>query len=145
MKRGEEGAGRAQGYAKLIVWREAAVLRRLVYRATQGFPSIELRRVSQMRDAARSVKQNIQEGYARRSLGEYIRFLEIAKSSLAELKGDIDDCLEDGLLGENSFKELDSSANRTDYLLFRLLQSLRNKRLSGRLTPFPDRRLVSRK
>lgn len=80
-----------------------------------------------MRDAARSVKQNIQEGYARRSLGEYLRFLDIAKASLAELRGDIEDSLEDGLIESKNFQSLLSLANRTDYLLFRLIQALRKK------------------
>lgn len=86
-----------------------------------------MRRVSQMRDAARSVKQNIQEGYSRRSLGEYTHFLEIAKGSLGELSGDIEDCLDDGLITEDEFYRLDKLSGRTDYLFMRLIQSLRKK------------------
>ena len=67
-----------EGYKKLIVWKNAYKLRRKVYEITRRFPKIELRRVSQMRDAARSIKQNIQEGYGK-SLGEYIHSLEISK------------------------------------------------------------------
>ena len=70
-----------EGYKKLIVWRNAKTLRAMVYQITTSFPKSELRRVSQMRDAARSVKQNIQEGYQRQSLAEYIRGLEISKAS----------------------------------------------------------------
>jgi four helix bundle protein len=76
-----------QGYRRLVVWKNAYKLRRKVYEITERLPRGELRRVSQMRDAARSVKQNIQEGYTRRSLGSYIHFLQIAKSSLAEPAG----------------------------------------------------------
>jgi len=87
-----------------------------------------MRRVSQMRDAARSVKQNIQEGYSRRSLGEYIHFLEIAKASLGELVGDVEDCYEDQLIDKINFQKLDSLIGKTDYLFMRLIQSLRRKK-----------------
>ena len=54
-----------QGYKKLVVWNNAKILRKGVYDITKRFPKSEMRRVSQMNDAARSVKQNIQEGYNR--------------------------------------------------------------------------------
>lgn len=115
-----------EGFRKLIVWQNAYKLRRLVYDATKRFPKDEMRRVSQMRDAARSVKQNIQEGYGK-SLGEYIHFLEISKGSLGELAGDIDDCLDDGLIVKEEFQRIDSLIGKTDYLFMRLIQSLRQK------------------
>ena len=115
------------GYKKLIVWQNAYKLRRLIYEITKRFPASELRRVSQMRDAARSVKQNIQEGYGR-TLGQYINYLEISKGSLKELSGDIEDCFDDGLIKEDEFKKLDELCGKTDYLFMRLIQSLRKKR-----------------
>ena len=115
------------GYKKLIVWQNAYKLRRLIYEITKRFPASELRRVSQMRDAARSVKQNIQEGYSR-TLGLYINYLEISKGSLKELSGDIEDCFDDGLIKEDEFKKLDELCGKTDYLFMRLIQSLRRKK-----------------
>ena len=116
-----------EGYKKLVVWRNSKTLRAMVYQITASFPKSELRRVSQMRDAARSVKQNIQEGYQRHSLAEYIRGLDISKASLAELQGDIEDCREDGVVTEQVFTEAFDLCKRTDYLFMRLLQSLRQK------------------
>ena len=84
-----------------------------------------------MRDAARSVKQNIQEGYKRTSTGEYIHFLSIAQGSLAELSGDVEDCFDDGLIGQDEFKELDALCGKTDYLFNRLITSLRKKQKEG--------------
>lgn len=126
-----------QGYKKLIVWQNAAKLRRLVYEITSHFPKNEFRRVSQMRDAARSVKQNIQEGYKRGSLGEYIHFLTISQSSLAELSGDIEDSYEDNLISKEEFTELDSLAGKTDYLFNRLIESLRRKQSEGTWKKIP--------
>ncbi len=116
-----------QGYKKLIVWQEAAKLRKLVYETTRKFPSSEIRRVSQMNDAARSLKQNIQEGYNSGSIAKYINALSISKGSLSELSGDIEDCLEDKLITKEEFDIFASSIGREDYLLMRLIQSLRKK------------------
>ncbi len=79
-----------------------------------------------MRDAARSVKQNIQEGYGR-SLGQYLNYLEISKGSLKELSGDVEDCLDDKLITNEQFNKLKELCGKTDYLFMRLIQSLRRK------------------
>ena len=115
------------GFRKLIVWQNARELRKLVYDTTKAFPRAEMRRVSQMRDAARSVKQNIQEGYMGGTTGIYLRGLAVSRGSLGELSGDVDDCLEDELITEEQFAELNSLIERTEYLLKRLMQSLRAK------------------
>ena len=126
-----EETEKKHGYKRLIVWQNAHKLRLLVYRITERFPKIEMRRVSQMRDAARSVKQNIQEGYKRSSLGEYIHFLTISQSSLAELIGDVEDSFDDNLIDRGEFKELDALCGKTDYLFNRLITSLRKKQKEG--------------
>lgn len=118
------------GYKKLIVWQNAAILRKKVYDLTKTFPKSELRRVSQMQDAARSVKQNIQEGYSRKALGDYIRSIEISKGSLGELMGDLDDCHEDELITSEVYTEINKLCIRTHYLFDRLLFALYKKRKS---------------
>lgn len=125
VSRGIKGS---QGYKKLIVWRNAYELRRYIYQLTKKFPKEELRRNSQMRDSARSIKQNIQEGYTRKSLGEYIHFLSISKGSLNELSGDVEDCFDDRLISKNEFAYAERLIGRTDYLFMRLIQSLEKKK-----------------
>jgi four helix bundle protein len=76
----------ARDYTKIKAWQFADELALLVYRVTQEFPKSEIWGLtSQMRRAAVSVAANIVEGSARRNRKEYLQFLYIAMSSLAEL------------------------------------------------------------
>lgn len=126
------------GFRKLIVWRNSYSLRSLIYKISKRFPKIEFRRVSQMRDAARSVKQNIQEGYKRGTAGEYIQFLNISRGSLGELSGDIEDCREDRLITEDEYKKLDELCGKTDYLLTRQIQAILKMQREGTWRTFRD-------
>jgi four helix bundle protein len=68
------------------VWRDAIALVESVYRWSSEFPESErFGLTSQVRRAAVSVPSNIAEGAARRSTGEYLHFLSIARGSLSEL------------------------------------------------------------
>jgi four helix bundle protein len=117
------------GFKKLLTWKTAKELRSKTYKLAQKFPQSEYRRVSQMNDAIRSVKQNIQEG-SQKSLGQYIYFLEnISLASLSEYHGDLEDCLEDGLITQNEFNELDSLSRQLGYLLRRQIKSLKKLKI----------------
>lgn len=129
MTKGEKGE-RRYGHKKLVVWQEANELRRLVYKITKKFSYSERRRVAQMQDAARSIRDNITEGYYR-TLNEYIRFVEIGKASSEELGDQIEDCLTDKLISEAEYNLLKNQHKKTSYLIDRLLASLRRKRKKG--------------
>lgn len=73
-------------YKSLIVWQRSIALVKLIYQATAKFPSDEkFGLISQMRRAAVSIPSNIAEGQARRTTGDYVRFVSTAEGSLAEL------------------------------------------------------------
>ena len=74
-------------FRDLIVWRKSIELATTAYRATECFPDAERYGLtSQMRRAAVSIPSNIAEGNARQGRADYIRFLTIARGSLAELE-----------------------------------------------------------
>nr|WP_181123427.1 four helix bundle protein [Xanthomonas arboricola] len=69
-----------------MVWRDAMSLVEAIYRLSHDFPDSErFGLTAQMRRAAVSVPSNIAEGAARRSTAEYLRYLSMARGSLAEL------------------------------------------------------------
>lgn len=76
-----------ESYKQLLVWQRAIELVIEVYQITKALPKSELYSlVTQIRRSAISIPSNIAEGYKRRNLGDYIRFLCIADASAAELE-----------------------------------------------------------
>ncbi len=70
----------------LEVWKKAISFVTDIYKLTNDFPASELYGLtSQIRRAAISIPSNIAEGFSRSSSKELIQFLQIARSSAAEL------------------------------------------------------------
>jgi len=116
------------GYEELLVYRRAVELQDFVYKVTEKFPLNERRRREHMRDSARSVKQNIVEGWKRETTRQYVDFLSYCFGSLGELKEDGKDCLKLGLITkEEGFEELAKRCGEEDFLLGRLKSALERK------------------
>jgi len=89
------------------------------------------RLADQMRSAAVSAKSNIAEGYCRVSLGDYIRFCEIARGSLGELGSQIQDCERWGLVSGDQLASLLEQYGDTTFFLERLITGLKKKQKTG--------------
>ncbi|MGL6222701.1 MAG: four helix bundle protein [Steroidobacteraceae bacterium] len=71
----------------LILWQKALDLAVLAHHACNFMPRSETYGLAaQLRRAATSIPSNIAEGYARRSVKEYVYFLHVARGSMAELE-----------------------------------------------------------
>ncbi len=113
-----------RAYENLKFYQNICEIRSLVHKITDRFRSSQLRLVSQMCDAARSAKQNIREGYAKDSAGEFARSIKISRGSLEELEGDLDDCHEDGLITSVEFDQLKGLIKVTFLQIDRYIDSL---------------------
>jgi four helix bundle protein len=77
-------------YQELYAWQKGMDLAEETYRLTRDFPSEErFGLISQLRRASVSVPSNIAEGHQRGSTSDYVRYLHIAKGSLAEAETQI--------------------------------------------------------
>jgi four helix bundle protein len=75
-----------QSYRELIVWQKGMSPAKSIYRRTARFPNEEkFGLISQMRRAPVSIPSNLAEGQARRTAGEFVRFISHAEGSIAEL------------------------------------------------------------
>ena len=73
-----------RGFQKLRVWQDAIEFYKQTYKLFRNAP-FELKKVaSQAIASSDSVHRNISEGYCRRSVNEYIKFLYISLGSLGE-------------------------------------------------------------
>jgi four helix bundle protein len=109
----------------LNVWKEAMDLTAAIYLLTRSFPKEELYGlVAQMRRAAVSVPSNIAEGAARNSPREFIQFLYISLSSLAELETQF---LLSKRLGFVENSKIDGDIERIRKMLFGLIKNLRTR------------------
>ena len=73
-----------RGYQQLRVWQDAIVYFRNICKVFEAFPYLYKRIASQEIASSDSVHRNIAEGYCRRSIHEYLNFLNIALASLGE-------------------------------------------------------------
>jgi four helix bundle protein len=89
------------------------------------------RLAGQMRGAAVSEFGSLAEGYGRNAIGDYIRFCEIARGSLAEVGSYIEFSQKRELVNTKASAELQSKYNHCWTTLGALIRSLRQKKLDG--------------
>ncbi len=111
-------------YEELRFYQDICEIRRFIHRITERFAKVNLRLVSQMRDASRSAKQNIREGYRKGTLGEFLHSIKISQGSLEELSGDIEDCFEDGLITKEEFDKFSKLYHSASYLSTQYLKAM---------------------
>ncbi len=120
-----------RGYQQLRVWNDAIEYYVETCRIFRGFP-YELHRVARQAIASSdSIHRNIAEGYCRRSIHEYLNYLNIALGSLGESVSGLHAYRKAEQLTEEDFEKLDSMAYKLENGLLKLVESLEQKRERG--------------
>jgi len=120
-----------RGYQQLRVWDDAIEFYVACCRVFRQFP-YELKRVaSQEIASADSVHRNIAEGYCRRSIREYMQYLNFALGSLGESVSGLIACHKARQLGEQDFASLNAVAYKLENGLLKLVESLERKEMQG--------------
>ena len=120
-----------RGYQKLRVWNEAIEFYTETCKVFRTFP-YELKRVaSQAIASSDSVHRNIAEGYCRRSIKEYLNFLNIALASLGESVSGLYAYRNAEQLPEEQFQHINKLAYKLENGLLKLVESLEYKKESG--------------
>ena len=113
-----------RNYRELKVWQKAVDFAVAIYVITDSFPKTELYGlVAQIRRSAVSIASNIAEGSERQSDKEFIRYLNIAKGSLAEVETQILIAQKLNYLNQEQLLLLSHDANE----IGKMLNGLRNK------------------
>jgi len=123
-----------RGYQKLRVWNDAVEYYKQSFFIFRKFPYESKRVAGQAIASSDSVHRNIAEGYCRRSIHEYLNFLNIALGSLGESVSGLYAYRESGQITAEEFEKLDALAYRLENGLLKLVESLERKRASGEWT-----------
>jgi four helix bundle protein len=122
-------SGEVRHYRDLLVWQKAVDWVEAIYAATRSWPQEErFGLTSQIRRAAVSVPSNVAEGCARRSTAEFLRFLSIARGSLAEVETQIIIAARLGYLAQESQTALLEAADELSRMLAGLITKLEERR-----------------
>ena len=112
------------GFKSLLVWQKAQGLAVAIYRVSQEGPlSRDFGLRDQMRRAAVSVSSNIAEGDERDTDKDAIRFLFIAKGSVAELRSQLDLAVRIGSLDAETSSALEAQAEEVAKMLRGLIKA----------------------
>ena len=114
---------RERPYEKLQFYKNICEIRKYVQIITKPFEN-RFRLVAQMRDSARSAKQNIREGYRKGSAKEFLHYIKISRASLEELSGDIEDCYEDRLISHEQYDYFYKLYSKTDFMIGQYIRSI---------------------
>jgi four helix bundle protein len=120
-----------RGFKKLDVWQDAISLYVVSSGIFTSFP-FELRKVaSNTLDAAHSISRNIAEGYCRRSLKEYLNFLNIALASCGEFHSCCESFNQARQITQKQYEQLDQMHYMVENKLIQLIKALQKKQKEG--------------
>lgn len=124
---------KAERFEDLVAWQKARTLTREVYRVTklESFAR-DFGLSGQIQRAAVSIMSNIAEGFERSNLGDFQRFLLIAKASCGEVRSQLYIAFDIGYISEVEFKQLCEMSIEVSRVISGLLTSVQKNWYSQR-------------
>ena len=120
-----------RGFTQLRVWNDAIELYVLSCKLLTNFPYELKKTISNCLDSSHSISRNISEGYSRRSIKEYLNFLNIALGSCGEYHSCLFSFLKADQITEVVFEQLDKLHYKVENELIQLIKSLQKKMKEG--------------
>ncbi|WP_179348264.1 four helix bundle protein [Winogradskyella pacifica] len=113
-------------YRQLLVWQKSMALVTEIYTEVKVFPPDELYALtSQIKRSATSIPSNIAEAYGRDGKKDYLRFLNIALSSLFELQTQLEISYNLKFLNEVSFNKLYTDTREIERMLTSFIRKIK--------------------
>lgn len=120
-----------RGFRKLEVWREAIELYVFEKRLLNAINGIPYKIKSQVLDSAFSISSNVAEGYCRRSIKEYIQFINVALGSCGENYSQMYALFKSNDIPKDAFDDFDTRHYSVENKLINLAKSLVRKSKTG--------------
>ena len=120
-----------RGFKQLRVWNDAVDLYIITCKVLSKFPYELKKTAANCIDNSHSISRNIAEGYSRRSIKEYLNFLNIALGSSGEYHSCIYSFYKAEQLTKEEFEQLDELHYKTENELIKLIKSLQTKFKEG--------------
>ena len=120
-----------RGFRKLNVWRDAVDLYAFEKKLLDQIRSISFKIKDQILDSAFSISSNIAEGYCRRSIKEYIQFVNVALGSCGENYSQMYALLKSQEISKDIFDEFDKRHYSVENKLVNLAKALSKKLKTG--------------
>ena len=120
-----------RGFKKLRVWNDAIELYILTCKIISKLPYELKKTATNCIDSSHSISRNIAEGYSRKSIKEYLNFLNIALGSSGEYHSCIYSFLKADQITNEEFETLDKQHYKTENELIQLIASLQRKTKDG--------------
>lgn len=115
-------------FKDLFAWQKSYKLCLKIYAITKFFPrSEQYGLTSQIKRSAMSIPSNIAEGYTRHSTPDYLRFLYIAYSSLAEVETQLLLAKDLRYINNEAFNKTKDLQNEVQRIMCGLIKSLKLK------------------
>ena len=120
-----------RGLKQLRVWNSSVDLYTLTCKLLSKAPYELKKTVSNCIDSSHSISRNIAEGYSRRSIKEYLNFLNIALGSSGEYHSCISSFYKANQITKEEYEQMDKLHYKAENELIQLVKSLQKKMKDG--------------